>query len=81
MKLRLTRPARRELMRGASWYDRQRTGLGDELLDEVADSFTFLKQFPEAPPEIGGGYRRLLLPRFPFGLIFRIDGDDILWLP
>jgi len=47
-------------MREALWYDRHRTGLGDELLDEVARGIALLKEFPEAAPAIGGGYRRLL---------------------
>jgi plasmid stabilization system protein ParE len=65
-------------MRGAVWYDRQRTGLGDELLDEVAEAFILSKEFPEAPPSIGGGFRRILLRRFPFGLIYRIEDGEIV---
>jgi plasmid stabilization system protein ParE len=65
-------------MRGAVWYDRQRIGLGDEFLDEVAEAFVLLKEFPEAPPPIGGGFRRFLLHRFPFGLIYRIDDGEIV---
>jgi plasmid stabilization system protein ParE len=74
----LTGAARRELMRAASWYDHQRAGLGDEFLEEMAKGFALLKDFPEAPPPIGDRYRRLLLPRFPFGIIFRLDGSDIV---
>lgn len=69
MRLRLTAPARRELMRAALWYDRERRGLGDEFLDDVVRSYEQLKQFPNAQPELTGGYRKLLLGRFPFAVI------------
>jgi len=65
-------------MREALWYDQQRPGLGDELLDEVARGIALLKEYPEAAPSIGGGFRRLLLARFPVGLIYRLDDGDII---
>jgi plasmid stabilization system protein ParE len=66
------------LLREALWYDRQRPRLGDELLDEITRAIALLKQFPESAPAIGGDYRRLLIRRFPFGMIYRIDGDEII---
>jgi plasmid stabilization system protein ParE len=65
-------------MRAAAWYDRQRSYLGDEVLDEITRAFKSLRQFPRAAPEIFPSYRRLLLARFPFGLIYRFDGEDIV---
>ncbi len=65
-------------MREALWYDRHRTGLGDELLDEVARGIALLKEFPEAAPAIGGGYRRLLIARLSFGLIYRLHEGEIV---
>ena len=34
--------------------------------------------FPEFWKPGGGGYRRKLLERFPYGNIYKVDGDEIL---
>lgn len=77
MKVQFTRLARRELMREAILYDRQRTGLGDEFLDEVAHSLVLIKEYPLAAPPQGKKYRRFIMRRFPFSLIYRVDRDTI----
>jgi len=34
--------------------------------------------FPEFWKPVGGGYRRKLLERYPFGIIYRVEGGEIL---
>ena len=34
--------------------------------------------FPEFWGLVGRGYRRKLLERFPYGIIYRIEGEEIL---
>ncbi len=50
------------------WYESQRTGLGDELLEE----------HPERRPIYYRGFRRLLTRRFPYKLFYRLEGDRVI---
>jgi hypothetical protein len=36
-----------------------------------------IRAFPEFWKEVGQGYRRKLIERYPFGIIYRIVGDEI----
>ena len=70
--------ARREMLRAASWYDRQGKGLGDRLLDEIQVGLLAIREFPEAHAPLTNGFRRWLLSSFPYGLIYRIETDEIV---
>ena len=69
--VRFHRLARRELGEAVAHYDGARAGLGQELLDEVEHVLRLLQRFPELGPGVRGPLRRLLLPRFPYYLIYR----------
>jgi len=57
--------ARDELREALAWYDAQRVGLGDELLDIVGAAIDRVGQFPDLYPEGIPGLRRAVLSRFP----------------
>jgi hypothetical protein len=64
-----------ELEEAAGWYEARESGLGNELLDEVARLLPALIRRPDSFPRLLGpatelGIRRALLPRFPFALVF-----------
>jgi toxin ParE1/3/4 len=63
--------AARELVEAVEFYDQTRRGLGDEFLHEVEGAIAFLGRYPEAAPKVGRKVRRLVLPRFPYSLIYR----------
>ncbi len=70
--------ARLEALEATSWYDEQVAGLGSEFaraLDAVVQS---IARIPEAYPLIEGECRRALLRRFPFSVIFRMRGEELL---
>ncbi len=69
--------AQREMLRAATWYDKKSIGTGDRFLDGVRAALVSIKEFPNAAPGIGEPYRRKLLADFPYGLIFRLDGDTV----
>ena len=46
------------------WYESQRAGLGDELLEEIRHAI----RVPERRPIYYRGFRRLLTRRFPYKL-------------
>ncbi len=79
MKITTIALARREMLRAARRYDREKPQLDDRFLDAVKDGLTAILEFPTAhPPIVGSPYRRKLLTTFPFALVYAIDGDEVV---
>lgn len=78
MKLTMIAPARREMLRAARWYDHKVPGLGDRFLDEIRNALVGIVEFPAAFAPLDADYRRKLIEVFPYGLIYRVDGDEIM---
>ena len=76
MKLRFLILAQRELDDAVAWYNEQAAGLGQEFLDELDRVVRRAVTFPMSCPEIEPGVRRCLLARFPYGLIYGVDGGN-----
>ncbi len=61
------------------WYEKQRPGLGDELLEELSKAYHKILLNPEhfgfidAKKEL----RDFLINRFPFLIVYRINGNTI----
>jgi len=66
--VRVRSEARNDLEDAALWYEAQRTGLGDEFLDEVELTFDKIASDPNAYRVLLRDTRRAMLQRFPFGL-------------
>jgi len=64
---------------GASyrWYQEQAEGLGDDFLNELESAYQAVVEFPKTWPLFRRCFRRFLLPRFPFSIIYRERGDAI----
>jgi toxin ParE1/3/4 len=60
------------------WYESRRSGLGDELLEEIRHAIRVLEEHPERRPIYYRGFRRLLTRRFPYKLFYRIEGDRVI---
>jgi plasmid stabilization system protein ParE len=74
----LIRPnAEADLREAQLWYESQRAGLGDELLQEISRAIAALRQNPERPVYYRG-FRRLLTRRFPYKLFYRIEGKQVI---
>lgn len=78
MKVRLLAVARQELDDAVAWYNEQATGLGRDFLDELDRAVRRAAAFPMSCTEIEPGVRRCLLARFPYGLIFGVDGKTLI---
>jgi plasmid stabilization system protein ParE len=76
----LLRAAQADLRRAARFYEEETAGLGGDFLAEVARSFSRL----EAKPEIGAPMRRsarkLVIRRFPYLIIYRLEEERVLVL-
>ncbi len=67
-----------EEMRAASRYYEQRVeGLGERFLDAVEDGLDQIKRSPLSWSVYEGEYRRYSLKRFPYGLIYYVEGESI----
>jgi hypothetical protein len=66
-----------EMRAATAYYEARERGLGDQFLDDVEEGLQRIQQFLQLWPIYEGDYRRHLLKRFPFGLIYRIDPEQI----
>lgn len=72
-------PAAFEIADAATAYEATRPGLGRAFLDEVHDAADRIAEFPASCPMVHEptGVRRVLMHRFPFGMIYRVREDEI----
>lgn len=57
----------------ASWYERERVGLGSAFLARLERVFTRIESGPLQFPLVMADVRRALVGRFPFGVFFFVD--------
>src|SRR5712691_9558320 len=69
--------AAEEMQAAAASYAARARGLGDEFLDEIEQGLRRIQQFPRLWSIYEGEYRRYLLQRFPYGLMYRLDPEKI----
>jgi mRNA-degrading endonuclease RelE of RelBE toxin-antitoxin system len=79
--LRVLAEARAEAIEAAAWYDREKFGLGVQLLNEIEQALDRIEndpqgfpqwEFPSGPDDI----RRYVLKRFPYVVLFTIQSDE-----
>ena len=69
--------AAEEMQAAAAQYAARTRGLGDEFLDEIKQALHRIQEFPQLWSIYAGEYRRYLLKRFLYGLMYRIDPERI----
>lgn len=62
----------------ALWYERQRAGLGADFLLTLEAEFSSIIRNPFISTEQRLGYRRRILKRFPYGIIYQIENQNIV---
>jgi len=80
MIIRLLEPAQAELDEAVAWYADQAPGLGDAFLLETLKAIKLIEQFPRAWHPLTPQIRRCRLRRFPYSVVYTVDGDDLLVL-
>ena len=53
------------------WYQDQARGLGDDFIEELESAYEAVREFPDTWPFFQHGFRRYILSRFPFSVIYR----------
>lgn len=76
MNVRFLKVAQMELDEAVEWYNHKAPGLGMRFLDEVNKSLRRIAAYPFSCAKIKEGFRRCLVNRFPYGLIYRTDDDN-----
>jgi len=73
LKVYLRPEAEADIEDAATWYDRQRKGLGQEFLDDVLVALDTISENPNIYPVVYRQSRRAVVRRFPFGIFYRVD--------
>ncbi len=69
--------ARTEMFDAADFYENACPRLGHEFLAEVESAFGRIKSHPEMGKMLKMPYRRAMLHRFPFGVIYREHAQNV----
>lgn len=77
MRVRLDLAAQDEIRQAALFYENSREGLGQEFLNAVESAFDHIQHHPTVWRILKGRFRRYLLHRFPYGVIYAVDGQVI----
>jgi len=74
----LVEPAGNELQDAVDYYNAQFDGLGFQFYDCFQDTIRYIKAAPVAWVSVGGNTRRINIKRFPYMLLYVLEGDSIL---
>ena len=77
MKFRLEDEANEELIQATAYLGKKSPNLAEDFLATITAARTQLLQFPHSGQKIGRNARRLLIKRFPYQLIYRVEADTI----
>ena len=66
-----------ETVETTAYYEGEIQGLGDGFITEVEKVIGVLSDQPEIGQKVGGEFRRIILARFPYSLIYGIESDRI----
>ncbi len=78
MKAEFHPAASEEIVETAAYYDGEVPGLGNGFIVEVERIVGILRDQPKIGQRIEKEFRRILLARFPYSLIYRIEPERIL---
>ena len=67
-----------ELVEAAKFYESRSNGLGVDFLAELDHVIARITDHPYAGAVVSGAVRRRLLRRFPYGVLYRLEADEIV---
>jgi plasmid stabilization system protein ParE len=76
--VRLLPEARVEFNEATDWYERQRVGLGTKFVDRVREALGLITGAPERHAMAYLDIRKVLVPKFPYVVLYRDDADEVL---
>ena len=66
-----------EVKASFDWYQNQAIGLGDDFLTELEIAYQAIEELPDTWPKFQNNFRRFLLSKFPFSVIYQADQQVI----
>lgn len=69
--------AEEEFEAAVAWYEERDTGLGLDFAAEVRGAIRLAQSMPLAWPEMEENVRRVLVHRFPYGVLYSPEGGRI----
>ena len=70
--------AKDDLDEAYNWYESNEIGLGDRFLNYIQDGLSLIRQHPETFPVCASNFRRALISKFPFEIIYKNEGNRIV---
>jgi plasmid stabilization system protein ParE len=70
--------ARHEALRAQLWFEARSPGLGFDFARAVEAALASALRNPQAHRRVEGECRRVMLRRFPYALIYRARGEELL---
>ncbi|MGR3292459.1 MAG: type II toxin-antitoxin system RelE/ParE family toxin [Candidatus Scalindua sp.] len=70
--------AEQEMIEAAKYYESQTAGLGTDYLSEIERAVATIAESPKMWPIVEAKLRRRLVRRFPFGILYFIDSNEIV---
>ena len=77
MKVEFFPAAERDLVEAADYYESKLRGLGVEFVEELERVAAVLTELPALGERLDSIHRRVPLQRFPYAIIFRVDGEIV----
>lgn len=78
MKSRFVSAAESEFADAASFYEDAEPGLGEEFVFSILGHVDLLTKHPNLGREVDSGIRTITIKRFPYSLIYVVEGDEIV---
>ena len=72
--------ARLELLDAHAWYEANVPGLGEDFARVVDAALSAITDTPRAFPVVYREVRQAVLRRFPYSVLFQVEGYDIVIL-
>jgi plasmid stabilization system protein ParE len=69
--------AKAEIREAAEYYENCREGLGQAFIDAVETAAHKISDYPLRWRKISHRFRRCLLKKFPYGIIYAVEDDEI----
>jgi len=66
------------MLNAASYYENKAKNLGVRFLKEIRNTIDSIAENPKSGNPIRGNIRRKLVNKFPFGIFYRIDPEEIV---
>lgn len=67
----------KEIKSSYRWYQEQAYGLGNDYLSELELSFQMICELPNTWPKFESNFRRFILSKFPFSVIYHFNEKNI----